>query len=204
MIEIKDTVVTLDLFREHFCCDLGACKGACCIEGDAGAPVKIEEVEQLEEAAEIVWDDLSPKAQAVIKEQERIIEEERKKAEEEAKRIINEAIKSGEAKKRETVFEAKEEIHKERTELEREIKERRSEMSKQERRLQQKEENLDKKTENLEQKELEAKQKAEKQEKIKEIFAEVIEDNDFITLRSSFLPCVIIHWPNSTIACKNL
>jgi hypothetical protein len=69
MIEIKDTVVTLDLFREKFCCDLGACKGACCIEGDAGAPVKIEEVEQLEEAAEIVWDELSPKAQAVIKEQ---------------------------------------------------------------------------------------------------------------------------------------
>lgn len=69
MIEIKDTIVTLDLFREHFCCDLGACKGACCVEGDAGAPVKIEEVEQLEEAAEIVWDELSLKAQAVIKEQ---------------------------------------------------------------------------------------------------------------------------------------
>lgn len=69
MIEIKDTVVTLDLFRELFCCDLGACKGACCIEGDAGAPVKLEEVAQLEEAAEIVWDELSPKAQEVIKAQ---------------------------------------------------------------------------------------------------------------------------------------
>ena len=69
MIEIKDTVVTLDLFREQFCCDLGACKGACCIEGDAGAPVKLEEVAQLEEAAEIVWDELSQKAQEVIKAQ---------------------------------------------------------------------------------------------------------------------------------------
>lgn len=69
MIEIKDTVVTLDLFREQFCCDLGACKGACCIEGDAGAPVKLEEVAQIEEAAEIVWDELSPKAQEVIKAQ---------------------------------------------------------------------------------------------------------------------------------------
>lgn len=69
MIEIKDTVVTLDLFREQFCCDLGACKGACCIEGDAGAPVKLEEVALLEEAAEIVWDELSPKAQEVIKAQ---------------------------------------------------------------------------------------------------------------------------------------
>jgi hypothetical protein len=69
MIEIKDTVVTLDLFREQFCCDLGACKGACCIEGDAGAPVKLEKVAQLEEAAEIVWDELSPKAQEVIKAQ---------------------------------------------------------------------------------------------------------------------------------------
>ncbi len=69
MIEIKDTVVTLDLFREHFCCDLAACKGACCIEGDAGAPVSIDEVAKLEEAVEAVWDELSPKAQKVIKAQ---------------------------------------------------------------------------------------------------------------------------------------
>ena len=39
MIQIGDVVVSLDVFQEKFLCDLGACKGACCIEGDAGAPV---------------------------------------------------------------------------------------------------------------------------------------------------------------------
>ena len=35
MIQIGDVVVSLDVFQEKFLCDLGACKGACCIEGDA-------------------------------------------------------------------------------------------------------------------------------------------------------------------------
>lgn len=66
MIEILDTLVSLDLFKVHFCCDLAKCHGACCIEGDAGAPVSIEEVEQLEDAVEVVWDDLQPEAQQQI------------------------------------------------------------------------------------------------------------------------------------------
>ena len=44
MIQIGDVVVSLDVFQEKFLCDLGACKGACCIEGDAGAPVELDEV----------------------------------------------------------------------------------------------------------------------------------------------------------------
>ena len=67
MVEIQNTLVSLDIFQVQFCCDLAACKGACCIEGDAGAPVNLEEVEGLEEASEIVWDELSRKAQRVIK-----------------------------------------------------------------------------------------------------------------------------------------
>ena len=39
MIQIDDVVVSLDVLREKFLCDLSACKGECCIEGDAGAPV---------------------------------------------------------------------------------------------------------------------------------------------------------------------
>lgn len=49
MIQIGDVVVSLDVFQEKFLCDLGACKGACCIEGDAGAPVELDEVMELEE-----------------------------------------------------------------------------------------------------------------------------------------------------------
>ena len=68
MIEILNTLVSLDLFKTFFCCDLSRCHGACCIEGDAGAPVALEEIELLEEATETeaVWNDLSPKAQRLI------------------------------------------------------------------------------------------------------------------------------------------
>ena len=69
MIQIDDVVVSLDVLREKFICNLDACKGECCIEGDAGAPVELEEVEKLEEVLPIVWDQLSPEAQAVIDKQ---------------------------------------------------------------------------------------------------------------------------------------
>ena len=48
MIQIDDVVISLDVFREKFLCNLDACKGECCIEGDAGAPVELDEVEKLE------------------------------------------------------------------------------------------------------------------------------------------------------------
>ena len=41
MIQIDDVVISLDVFREKFLCNLDACKGECCIEGDAGAPVEL-------------------------------------------------------------------------------------------------------------------------------------------------------------------
>ena len=52
MIEIDDKIVSADLLRECFVCDLGKCKGICCVEGDAGAPLDIEEVDLLEEEYE--------------------------------------------------------------------------------------------------------------------------------------------------------
>lgn len=69
MIQIADVVVTLDIIREKFLCNLDACKGECCIEGDAGAPVEKEEVAKLEEVLPIIWNDLSPQAQAIIEQQ---------------------------------------------------------------------------------------------------------------------------------------
>ena len=66
MIQIDDTIISIDCLSEKFCRDLEACKGACCIEGDAGAPVELEEVAQLEEALPVVWNELSAAAQAVI------------------------------------------------------------------------------------------------------------------------------------------
>lgn len=69
MVQIDDVIVSLDVFREKFLCDLYACKGECCIEGDAGAPVELEEVEKLEEVLPVIWDDLAPEAQEVINRQ---------------------------------------------------------------------------------------------------------------------------------------
>lgn len=69
MIQIGDTIVALDVIEEKFLCDLSACKGECCVEGDSGAPLEPDEVKKLEDALPHVWDELSPQAQVLIKEQ---------------------------------------------------------------------------------------------------------------------------------------
>lgn len=43
MIEIGDTIISRDLLNNAFVCDLLACKGACCVEGDSGAPLEEDE-----------------------------------------------------------------------------------------------------------------------------------------------------------------
>jgi len=47
MIEIFDTIVSFELFEQMFCCDLAQCKGRCCVEGDAGAPLQDDEEEKI-------------------------------------------------------------------------------------------------------------------------------------------------------------
>lgn len=69
MIQIDDTIISLDVFKEKFLCNLDACKGECCIEGDAGAPVEPEEVDQLKKVLPVIWEELSPDAQKVIEAQ---------------------------------------------------------------------------------------------------------------------------------------
>ncbi|MCE2616912.1 MAG: DUF3109 family protein [Phocaeicola sp.] len=69
MIQVGDVVVSLDIFREKFLCDLDKCHGACCVEGDAGAPLELNEVTQIEKALPQIWDDLSLKARRVINKQ---------------------------------------------------------------------------------------------------------------------------------------
>ena len=52
LIEVGDKVISTQIFERKFVCDLNACKGACCIEGDAGAPLTFDEVDILEETFE--------------------------------------------------------------------------------------------------------------------------------------------------------
>ena len=48
VIEIGDKLVSTDLFTEEFVCNLNACRGACCIEGNDGAPLTMDEVDLIE------------------------------------------------------------------------------------------------------------------------------------------------------------
>lgn len=66
MFQIGDAIVGRDVVEKEFICDLSACKGSCCIEGEAGAPLEDEEVAILEKILPVVWDDLSPEAQEEI------------------------------------------------------------------------------------------------------------------------------------------
>lgn len=68
MLQIKDTLVSLDLAERYFCCDLDTCHGACCIDGDAGAPITDEEYKILEQVVPIVSDDLTPAGKREIDE----------------------------------------------------------------------------------------------------------------------------------------
>ena len=44
ILQVGNVLVSPDIITEKFCCDLDACKGECCIEGDAGAPVTLDEI----------------------------------------------------------------------------------------------------------------------------------------------------------------
>ena len=67
--QIDNVLLTTEILTERFCCDLDACKGECCVEGDAGAPVTLDEVAAIEESLDVVWDDLNDSAQTVIDKQ---------------------------------------------------------------------------------------------------------------------------------------
>ena len=69
MLQIQDTLVSLDLAEVFFCCDLEKCKGECCIEGDAGAPLTEEERDEIDRLLPRFEDKLLPS------EKERIAEE---------------------------------------------------------------------------------------------------------------------------------
>ncbi len=56
MIQIAETLVSEELLKKKFVCELSACKGECCIAGDSGAPLDQDELEILES----VYDKVKP------------------------------------------------------------------------------------------------------------------------------------------------
>ena len=69
IIQVGNVLLSSEILTEKFCCDLSVCKGQCCVEGDAGAPVTMEEIAEIEDCLDEVWGDLSASAQSVIDKQ---------------------------------------------------------------------------------------------------------------------------------------
>ena len=66
ILQVADVLISADILTERFCCDLNVCKGECCIEGDAGAPVTLDEIAAIEDSLDVVWPDMSASAQSVV------------------------------------------------------------------------------------------------------------------------------------------
>ena len=69
ILEVSNILVSSDIINEQFCCDLDKCHGICCVEGDAGAPVTLDEIAGIEDSLDTVWGDMSASAQAVVDKQ---------------------------------------------------------------------------------------------------------------------------------------
>lgn len=66
IIQVGEVILTSEILTEYFCCDLETCKGICCVEGDSGAPLTLDEVGEMENVLDEVWPDLSAQAQSLI------------------------------------------------------------------------------------------------------------------------------------------
>lgn len=66
IVEIDDKLVSSEIIENQFVCDLNACKGACCVKGDAGAPVSFSEISILEEEIENIKPFLTPEGVEAI------------------------------------------------------------------------------------------------------------------------------------------
>lgn len=69
MIEIENILVSEEIIEQQFVCDLNKCKGACCVEGDLGAPLTEPELKQIQESYPVVRPYLSGEGIAAIEEQ---------------------------------------------------------------------------------------------------------------------------------------
>ncbi len=69
MIQIEDKIISQEIFNQQFVCDLNACKGACCVDGDSGAPLLKNEAKELEKSYPIFRKYLSVDGKEAIKKQ---------------------------------------------------------------------------------------------------------------------------------------
>ena len=73
MIEVDGVLVSDEIASQHFVCDLEKCKGACCVEGELGAPLEKEELEKIDEVFGVIEGYLSEQGLNAIKDQGRYL-----------------------------------------------------------------------------------------------------------------------------------
>ena len=73
MIVLDHTLISDDVKEAFFVCDLNRCKGACCVEGDLGAPLEEQELETMEQIYPEVKSYLSPQGQEAIEQHDLLI-----------------------------------------------------------------------------------------------------------------------------------
>jgi hypothetical protein len=66
MLSIDNTLISEDIFDSFFCCSPEICRGTCCLEGDAGAPLEEQEVAIIEDCLPLIKPYLSPQAWKTI------------------------------------------------------------------------------------------------------------------------------------------
>ncbi|MDX5436224.1 MAG: DUF3109 family protein, partial [Pontibacter sp.] len=69
MIVLQNTVISDDVREQFFVCNLEKCKGACCVEGDLGAPLDEDELEELKQSYEHVKPYMSDAGLKAVEEQ---------------------------------------------------------------------------------------------------------------------------------------
>ena len=68
LFQIGDLLVSTDIITECFCCDYPVCRGACCIEGESGAPLQEEEIPRLQQQYSLYSPLMSEEGRAVVQE----------------------------------------------------------------------------------------------------------------------------------------
>jgi hypothetical protein len=73
MISIGKILISDQVVEEHFVCDLIKCKGACCVDGDAGAPLENNELKELNDVFRFVLPYLTNESVTVLQEEGKYI-----------------------------------------------------------------------------------------------------------------------------------
>ena len=73
MIAIDNVLISDAIIEEHFVCDLNKCKGGCCVDGDAGAPLEDAELQELNAVYEAVLPYLNIESQQQLEKQGRYL-----------------------------------------------------------------------------------------------------------------------------------